>query len=67
MGTSSTPPVVRDDASRDPGPDLSRIGTDLVIADGEVMTYAEYRRRDVDARERTTTVDRRETTLVVER
>jgi len=67
MGTSSTPPVVRDEPSRDQGPDLSGIGTDLVIAAGEVMTYAEYRRRDVRARERTTAVDRHETALVVER
>lgn len=55
MGTTSTPPVVRDEPPRDHGPDLSVVGTDLVICDGEVMTYGEYRReRDAgtEARER---------------
>ena len=44
MGTSSIPPVVRDSPPRDRGPDLSPVGTDLVICDGEAMTYGEYRR-----------------------
>ncbi|NHX35574.1 MULTISPECIES: hypothetical protein [Halolamina] len=53
MGTSSTPPVVRDSPPRDRGPDLSPVGTDLVICDGEVMTYGEYRReRDASTGER---------------
>jgi hypothetical protein len=67
MGTSSTPPVVRDEASRDHGPDLSPVGTDLVIVDGEVMTYAEYRRREADDRDPAIEVDRRETALTLDR
>jgi hypothetical protein len=67
MGTSSTPPVARDEASRDHGPDQSSVGTDLVISDGEVMTYAEYRRREADDRDPMIEVDRRETALTLER
>lgn len=48
MGTSSTPPVVRDDPPRDRGPDLSNVGTDLVICDGEAMTFGEYRREEAE-------------------
>lgn len=44
MGRSNTPPVVRDEPSRNHGPDLSAVGTDLVICDGEAMTYGTYRR-----------------------
>lgn len=44
MGSSTTPPVVRDEAPRNHGPDLTAVGTDLVICDGEAMTYGEYRR-----------------------
>lgn len=44
MGSSTTPPVVRDEPSRNHGPDLSAVGTDLVICDGEAMTYGAYRR-----------------------
>ncbi|MBP1985640.1 hypothetical protein [Halolamina salifodinae] len=44
MGSSPTPPVVRDEPSRKHGPDLSAVGTDLVICDGEAMTYGAYRR-----------------------
>ncbi|GAB7095860.1 hypothetical protein JCM30237_30140 [Halolamina litorea] len=44
MGASSTPPVVRDEPSRNHGPDLTAVGTDLVICDGEAMTYGAYRR-----------------------
>jgi len=61
MGTSSTPPVVRDSPPRDRGPDLSPLGTDLVICDGEAMTYGEYRREREAApadREREATVER---------
>ncbi|MFW5939036.1 MAG: hypothetical protein ACOCQU_01145 [Halolamina sp.] len=54
MGVSSTPPVVRDEPPRDRGPDLSAIGTDLVICDGEAMTYGEY------CREREAATERRE-------
>ena len=61
MGTSSTPPVVRDAPARDHGPDLSTVGTDLVIADGEVMTYGEYR---LQARGRETESDDREKELL---
>jgi hypothetical protein len=43
MVESDTPTVVRDEPSRDHGPDLSGVGTDLVICDGEAMTYREYR------------------------
>lgn len=46
MGVSTTPPVVRDEPPRDRGPDLSAVGTDLVICDGEAMTYGEYRRAE---------------------
>ena len=46
MGSSTTPPVVRDEPPRDRGPDLSAVGTDLVICDGEAMTYGEYRRAE---------------------
>jgi hypothetical protein len=46
MATSDSPPVVRDEASRDTGPDLSAVGTDLVICDGEAMTYREYREQE---------------------
>jgi len=67
MGASSTPPVVRDEPSRGHGPDLSPVGTDLVIADGEVMTYAEYRRRAADDRDPAIEVDRRETALTLDR
>jgi hypothetical protein len=53
MGTSSTPPVVRDEPPRDRGPDLSAVGTDLIISEGETMTYGEYRReREEEAEER---------------
>lgn len=58
MGTSSTPPVVRDAPSRDPGPDLSAVGTDLVISEGEAMTYGEYRRRETADGGRETEPDR---------
>lgn len=44
MANSATPPVVRDEPPRNQGPDLSAIGTDLVICDGKAMTYGEYRR-----------------------
>lgn len=44
MGVSTIPPVVRDEPPRDRGPDLSAVGTDLVICDGEAMTYGTYRR-----------------------
>jgi len=56
MRTSSIPPVVRDEPSRGHGPDLSAIGTDLVICDGEVMTYEKYCRE----REAETERDERE-------
>ena len=53
MATNSTPPVVRDEPPRDRGPDLSAVGTDLIISEGETMTYGEYRReRGEEAEER---------------
>ena len=53
MATNSTPPVVRDEPPRDRGPDLSAVGTDLIISEGEAMTYGEYRReRGEEAEER---------------
>ncbi len=52
MATNSTPPVVRDEPPRDRGPDLSAVGTDLVISEGETMTYGEYRRERGEAAER---------------
>jgi len=45
MVESDTPTVVRDEPARDHGPDLSAVGTDLVICDGEAMTYREYREK----------------------
>ena len=60
MGTSSTPPVVRDEPPRDRGPDLSGVGTDLVICDGEAMTYGEYcreRGKEAGSRERETKIE----------
>lgn len=45
MVQTETPRVVRDEPARDLGPDLSAVGTDLVICDGEAMTYREYRER----------------------
>lgn len=43
MVQSDIPAVVRDEPARDHGPDLSAVGTDLVICDGVAMTYREYR------------------------
>jgi hypothetical protein len=42
MVQSETPTIVRDEPF-DHGPDLSAVGTDLVICDGVTMTYREYR------------------------
>lgn len=59
MGTSSTPPVVRDEPPRDHGPDLWAVGTDLVICEGEAMTYGEYRReRDAATEDRERVAER---------
>ncbi len=46
MVESDTPTVVRDERARHHGPDLSPVGTDLVIIDGEAMTYRAYRERE---------------------
>ncbi|AEN05179.1 hypothetical protein [Halolamina sp.] len=43
MVSTDTPSIVRDEPSHTHGPDLSAVGTDLVICDGETMTYREYR------------------------
>lgn len=43
MAQSDIPHVVRDEPTPDLGPDLSAVGTDLVICDGEAMTYQKYR------------------------
>lgn len=61
MGTSSIPPVVRDEPLRDRGPDLSAVGTDLIISEGQTMTYGEYRRErgeKAEERERETALTR---------
>ena len=45
MVDSTVPTIVRDEPAPDHGPDLSTVGTDLVICDGEAMTYRAYRER----------------------